>query len=144
MTAGRTRFMATSTILGCRRTYKILTVSRYPDKATLMVKRLAEKMNDKYTLIHVANCERVEEVSFRVRDLQPDMLVWSSTWTPEQVDAICDIARKLDPNVDLCGLPEEMPSQKSVDVILARMKTKGLSAANSVPGTPVSAGMSAQ
>lgn len=57
----------------------------------MMVRRLAENLSDRYIVIHAANCERgcsgfflsghqltplgIDEVKFRVRDLQPDMLV---------------------------------------------------------------------
>lgn len=44
--------------MGSRRPYKLVTVSRYPEKATIMVKRLAEMLNDRYMVIHAANCER--------------------------------------------------------------------------------------
>lgn len=85
-----TRIM--STALGSRQPFKLITVSRYPEKATLMVKKIAESLDDKYIFIHAANCEceylvansdslslwlvaDVDEVKFRVRDIQPDMLV---------------------------------------------------------------------
>lgn len=93
-----------------------------------MVKRLAEIYADKYIIIHAANCERIEEVRFRVRDLQPDMLVWSSSWTPDQVEIICTTARQLKADVDMCGLPEDSPSQKSVDVLMLRLKQGGSTA----------------
>ena len=136
--------MSTPSSIGSRRPYKLVTVSRHPEKATLMVKRLAEVMDDRYIVIHAANCESessaasrgtprarlmsagVEEVRFRVRDLQPDMLCWSSSWTAEQVEAICATARLLKADVDMCGLPEESPSQKSVDTILLRLKTNAI------------------
>ncbi|KAK5952329.1 hypothetical protein OHC33_006802 [Knufia fluminis] len=112
--------MSTST--GYRRPYKIVTVSKHPEKATMMVRRLAENLSDRYIVIHAANCERIDEVKFRVRDLQPDMLVWSSSWTPDQVELIRSITKQLKADVDMCGLPEDSPSQKSVDLLLLRMK----------------------
>lgn len=50
--------MTMSKSMGSRRPYKLVTVSRYPEKATIMVKRLAEMLNDRYMVIHAANCER--------------------------------------------------------------------------------------
>lgn len=108
--------------MGSRRPYKLVTVSRYPEKATIMVKRLAEMLNDRYMVIHAANCEHLEEVNFRVRDLQPDMLVWSSSWTPEQVEFICTVTRRLKADVDMYGLPEDSPSEVSVDALLLRLR----------------------
>lgn len=92
-----------------------------------MVKKIAESLDDKYIFIHAANCEYVDEVKFRVRDIQPDMLVWSSSWTPEQVETICTVSRTLKADVDLCGLPEDSPSQKSVDLISSRLKSLPMS-----------------
>lgn len=40
------------------RPYKVVTVSRHPEKSAIMVKRLAEMLSDKYVVIHAANCER--------------------------------------------------------------------------------------
>ena len=40
------------------RPYKLVTVSRHPEKASIMVKRLAEMLGDKYVVIHAANCDR--------------------------------------------------------------------------------------
>lgn len=77
-------------------------------------------------VIHAANCEHIEEVKFRVRDLQPDMLVWSSSWTPDQVEIICATTKKLKADVDMCGLLEDPPTQKSVDALLLRMKNDGV------------------
>lgn len=51
-----TRIM--STALGSRQPFKLITVSRYPEKATLMVKKIAEALDDRYIFIHAANCER--------------------------------------------------------------------------------------
>lgn len=54
----RVHIMTMSKSMGSRRPYKLVTVSRYPEKATIMVKRLAEMLNDRYMVIHAANCER--------------------------------------------------------------------------------------
>lgn len=66
----------------------------------------------------------VEEVAFRVRDLQPDLLVWTSSWTDTEVDTIRKIARTLNPTLDMYGLPEEIPDKESVDTILKRLRMK--------------------
>ncbi|KAK5089263.1 hypothetical protein LTR70_006858 [Exophiala xenobiotica] len=97
-----TRLGVMSSSLGYLRPYKLVTVSKHPEKATIMVKRLAEMLDDRYIVIHAANCERIEEVKFRVRDLEPDML--------------------LKADVDMCALPEDSPSEKSADLLLLRMK----------------------
>lgn len=159
----RIRVMPLPTSMGSRRPYKLVTVSRYPEKASNMVRRLAEVLDDRFMVIHAANCERtwssvppsvvsrlttidLEEINFRVRDLQPDMLVctpllfrtlartttcagetdnrqvWSSSWTPEQVDFIRAVTKRLKADVDMYGLPEDSPSDLSVDALLLRLK----------------------
>lgn len=56
--------------------FQILTVSTAPEHATRMLRRVSLRIGDKSILIiHAANCESVEEVAFRVRDLQPEMIV---------------------------------------------------------------------
>lgn len=57
-TMTRVHIMSLSNSIGSRRPYKLVTVSRYPDKATIMVKRLAEMLDDRFLVIHAANCER--------------------------------------------------------------------------------------
>lgn len=117
-----TRLGIMSSSLRSLRPYKLVTVSKHPEKATIMVKRLAEMLSGRYIVIHAANCERIDEVNFRVRDLEPDMLVWSSSWTQDQVDIICAITRQLKADVDMCALPEDTPSENSADLLLRRMK----------------------
>lgn len=53
-----TRLGVMSSSLGYLRLYKLVTVSKHPEKATIMVKRLAEMLDDRYIVIHAANCER--------------------------------------------------------------------------------------
>lgn len=82
------------------RPYKLITVSRNSENATNIVKALVDMLSDGHCIIHAANCEStskylafvrkliwegLDEVRFRMRDLQPDMLVgtpelWKREW----------------------------------------------------------------
>ena len=59
------------------RPYKLITVSRDSDKATKMVRALAEVLGDRHCIIHAANCESKWQKS-----------CWTSSLTWEGLDEI--------------------------------------------------------
>lgn len=74
--------------------YRLVTVNTAPERARRLIARLVEALQDRYTIIHVDNCESnqikipqaysslhadsdtaIEEVEPKVKQHQPDLLV---------------------------------------------------------------------
>lgn len=52
-----------------------MTVNNVPERAKRLIGRVVEGLKDRYTIIHVANCDSLDGVEATVREHKPDILV---------------------------------------------------------------------
>ena len=57
--------------------YRLVTVNNAPERAKRLIGRVVESLKDRYTIIHVANCDSLDLVESTVKEYQPDVLVCS-------------------------------------------------------------------
>ena len=55
--------------------YRLVTVNTAPDRARRKVGQAVEALRDHYTVEHVANSERIEQVTLAVSETQPNICV---------------------------------------------------------------------
>ena len=57
--------------------FRVLTVNKVPERAYRLVGRIVNDLqrDNKLLLEHVGNCASIDEVSFKVESLHPDILV---------------------------------------------------------------------
>ena len=57
--------------------YRLVTVNDAPERAKRLIGRVIEALKDRYTIIHVANCDSLDLVEKTVTEYRPDVLVCS-------------------------------------------------------------------
>ena len=55
--------------------YRLVTVNNAPERAKRLIGRVVENLKDRYTIIHVANCDALDLVEATVKEHKPDVLV---------------------------------------------------------------------
>ena len=55
--------------------YKLVTVNKAPERAKRLIGQMSEALKDRYTIIHSANCETIDQVSPTVQQIEPQLLV---------------------------------------------------------------------
>ncbi|OJJ43254.1 hypothetical protein ASPZODRAFT_146275 [Penicilliopsis zonata CBS 506.65] len=98
--------------------FRLVTVNTAPERAKRLIGRLIEALKDRYTIIHEANCEKIEEVAPTVTKLKPDVLFSASMWTAEEAQQIHSIAREIVPNIKLHAIPTGLQVEKGPDAIV--------------------------
>ncbi|KAF4995355.1 hypothetical protein F66182_16402 [Fusarium sp. NRRL 66182] len=98
--------------------YRLVTVNTAPERAKRLIGRLVEALKDRYTIIHVDNCETIEEVEPKVTEHQPDVLFCASMWTAEQSAAIFETARKIRPGIKTHAIPHGLQVERGPDAIV--------------------------
>ncbi|KAF3402780.1 hypothetical protein DPV78_004190 [Talaromyces pinophilus] len=98
--------------------YRLVTVNTAPERAKRLIGRMVEALKDRYTIIHVDNCETIEEVEPKVTEHQPDVLFCASMWTAEQSTAIFETARKLRPDIKTHAIPHGLQVERGPDAIV--------------------------
>ncbi|OGM45727.1 hypothetical protein ABOM_005397 [Aspergillus bombycis] len=107
--------------------FRLVTVNTAPDRARRLIGRVVEALKDRYTIIHEANCETIEEVGPKVEALMPDVLVGipvvlspfsASMWTDEQAHLIHSIARGIKPDIKTHAIPEGLQVERGPDAIV--------------------------
>ncbi|RAL13206.1 uncharacterized protein BO97DRAFT_477437 [Aspergillus homomorphus CBS 101889] len=98
--------------------FRLVTVNTAPERAKRLIGRLIEALKDRYTIIHVDNCEKIEEVEPKVREHMPDVLFSASMWTAEQAQEIHAIARSINPTIKLHAIPEGLQVERGPDAIV--------------------------
>ncbi|PGH27559.1 hypothetical protein AJ80_00801 [Polytolypa hystricis UAMH7299] len=98
--------------------FKLVTVNTAPERASRLIGRMVEALKDKYTIIHAANCETIDEVAPKVTEIQPDVLFCASMWTAEQAEQIQSIARSIRPNIKTHVIPHGLQVEKGPDAIV--------------------------
>ena len=56
-------------------TYRLVTVNKVPERAKRLIGQMSEALKDRYTIIHSANCETIDQVSSTVQEVEPQLLV---------------------------------------------------------------------
>ncbi|KAL2004840.1 hypothetical protein VTN00DRAFT_3113 [Thermoascus crustaceus] len=104
--------------------FRLVTVNTAPERAFRLIGRVTEALRDKYTIIHAANCEKIEEVEPKVKEIQPDLLFCASMWTAEQAAEIQSIARTLRPGIKTHAIPHGLQVEKGPDAIVEYLVEK--------------------
>ncbi|KIY00006.1 uncharacterized protein Z520_04643 [Fonsecaea multimorphosa CBS 102226] len=102
--------------------YRLVTVNTAPERAKRLIGRVTEELKDQYTIQHLANCESIDEVEGKVKEIQPDVLFCASMWTPEESSKIQQIARSIVPDIKTHAIPEGLQVQKGPDAVVEYLK----------------------
>ncbi|KAL4884396.1 hypothetical protein BJY04DRAFT_7665 [Aspergillus karnatakaensis] len=98
--------------------FTLVTVNTAPERAKRLIGRLVEALKDQYTIVHVDNCENIEQVAPKVTEHQPDVLFSASMWSPEEAQQIHSIARSIKPNIKLHAIPQGLQVERGPDAIV--------------------------
>ncbi|PKY05886.1 hypothetical protein P168DRAFT_303588 [Aspergillus campestris IBT 28561] len=98
--------------------YHLVTVNTAPERAKRLIGRVADALKDRYTIIHVDNCENIEEVRPKVTQHMPEVLFSASMWSDEQAQEIHQIAREVNPNIKLHALPPGLQVERGPDAVV--------------------------
>ncbi|KAJ5390873.1 uncharacterized protein N7496_001941 [Penicillium cataractarum] len=98
--------------------FRLVTVNTAPERAKRLIGRVAESLKDRYTIIHVDNCDAIDQVEDKVKEHQPDVLFSASMWTDEEAKQIHDIARSIVPNIKLHAIPTGLQVERGPDAIV--------------------------
>ncbi|KAL2812102.1 hypothetical protein BJX63DRAFT_432912 [Aspergillus granulosus] len=104
--------------------FRLVTVNTAPERAKRLIGRMAEGLKDRYTIIHVDNCEKIEEVAAKVTEHNPDVLFSASMWTAEQAAEIQAIARSIRPDIKLHAIPTGLQVERGPDAIVEYLLEK--------------------
>ncbi|KAI8996600.1 hypothetical protein BD414DRAFT_534287 [Trametes punicea] len=97
---------------------KLVTVNTAPERARKLIGRVVEDMKDRYTIVHAANVEKVEDVRPTLEKEQPDLLFTASMWTPDQAQEIVSIAKETVPHIKTFSLPFGLQVAKGPDAVV--------------------------
>ncbi|OJT09781.1 hypothetical protein TRAPUB_13740 [Trametes pubescens] len=101
---------------------KLVTVNTAPERAKRLVGRVVEDLKDRFTIVHVANVERIEDVRATVAREQPNLLFTASMWTAEQAQEIVAIARDVIPDIKTFNIPFGLQVEKGPDAVVQYIK----------------------
>ncbi|PMD65445.1 uncharacterized protein K444DRAFT_640349 [Hyaloscypha bicolor E] len=104
--------------------YKLCTVNTVPERAKRVVGRLIEDVKDTYTITHVENAERLEDVKSMCERNHPDILFAASMWTQEESDEIQRIARETVPGIKTMAIPQGLQVEKGPDGVVEFLKER--------------------
>ncbi|KAK2008887.1 hypothetical protein LZ32DRAFT_608996 [Colletotrichum eremochloae] len=104
--------------------YKLVTVNTAPERAKRLIGRVVEEVKDRYTIEHVANCEKIDEVEGKVTEHQPDIIFCASMWTVEEADQILKIARSVKPDIKSHVIPHGLQVEKGPDAVVEHVVEK--------------------
>ncbi|KAK4619393.1 hypothetical protein CLAFUW4_10861 [Fulvia fulva] len=102
--------------------YKLVTVNTAPERAYRLVGRLVEALKDEYTILHVTNVERIEDVEPAVQQYKPDILFCASMWTSEQAAEIQTIARKVRPDIATYAIPHGLQVKEGPGAVVEHLQ----------------------
>ncbi|OXV06611.1 hypothetical protein Egran_05620 [Elaphomyces granulatus] len=104
--------------------FRLITVNTAPERAKRLTGRMIEILKDRYTIVHLDNCERIEEVEVKVKEHQPDLLFCASMWTPEQTADIQATAKQLRPGIKTHAIPHGLQVERGPDAIVEYLVEK--------------------
>ncbi|KZT07259.1 uncharacterized protein LAESUDRAFT_651747 [Laetiporus sulphureus 93-53] len=103
---------------------KLITVNTAPERARRLIGRIVEDVKDRYTIVHLDNVERIEDVKAALEREKPDLLFTASMWTPEQAQEIVAIAKETVPGIKTFSLPYGFQVEKGPDAVVEFIKEK--------------------
>ncbi|KAF2638536.1 hypothetical protein P280DRAFT_404682 [Massarina eburnea CBS 473.64] len=98
--------------------FTLVTVNTAPERAKRLIGRMVEGLSERYTIIHVDNCDTIEQVSPKVRQHQPNILFSASMWSPEQAQKIHEIAQRERPAIKTHAIPQGLQVERGPDAIV--------------------------
>ncbi|KAJ5644011.1 uncharacterized protein N7484_006518 [Penicillium longicatenatum] len=98
--------------------FRLVTVNTAPERAKRLIGRVADILKDRYEIIHVDNCDSIDQVEAKVKEHQPNVLFSASMWTDEQAKQIHEIARSIVPDIKLHAIPEGLQVKYGPDAIV--------------------------
>ncbi|KAF4332798.1 hypothetical protein FBEOM_13396 [Fusarium beomiforme] len=101
--------------------WRLVTVNTAPERAKLLIGRVADALRDRYDIQHVANCTSIDEVEDTVKEYQPNILFSASMWTADESARIHQIARSVVPDIKLYGIPEGLQVKYGPDAIVEHL-----------------------
>ncbi|EFY85753.1 hypothetical protein MAC_08223 [Metarhizium acridum CQMa 102] len=101
--------------------YRLVTVNTAPERAKRLVGRTTEALKDRYTIEHVANCERIDEVESKVQEYQPDLVFCASMWTSDEANQILSTARSVKPDIKTHIIPHGLQVERGPDAIVEHL-----------------------
>jgi len=103
------------------KTYRLVTVNTAPERAKRLVGRTIEALKDRYSIEHVDNCEKIDEVEAKVKQHRPDVLFCASMWSKEEAEQILSIARSVKPDIKTHVIPHGSQVEKGPDAIVEHL-----------------------
>ncbi|RJE22755.1 hypothetical protein PHISCL_04900 [Aspergillus sclerotialis] len=98
--------------------FRLVTVNKAPERAKRLIGRVSDILKDRYIIIHEANCEKIEEVGPKVKELMPDVLFSASMWTDEEAQQIHSTAKLIKPDIKLHAIPTGLQVERGPDAIV--------------------------
>ncbi|OSD04773.1 hypothetical protein PYCCODRAFT_1475848 [Trametes coccinea BRFM310] len=98
---------------------RLVTVNTAPERAKRLIGRVVEDLRDRYTIVHAANVEKIEDVRPTLEKEQPNLLFTASMWTPDQARDIVAIANDTVPGIKTFSLPFGLQVEKGPDAVVA-------------------------
>ncbi|CCM06967.1 uncharacterized protein FIBRA_09281 [Fibroporia radiculosa] len=98
--------------------FRLVTVNTTPERAKRLIGRVAEGVKDRYTIVHAANADNIDDVKPTLEREQPDVLFTASMWTPEQAQEIVTIAKQTVPGIKTFSIPYGLHNERGPDAIV--------------------------
>ncbi|CZS92715.1 uncharacterized protein RAG0_03239 [Rhynchosporium agropyri] len=104
--------------------FKLCTVNTVPERAKRLVGRVVEEVKEEYTILHVENAERIEDVKAMCERNKPDVLFCASMWTKDESDEIQRIAKETVPGIKTMAIPQGLQVENGPDAVVEYLKEK--------------------
>ncbi|KAI0730656.1 hypothetical protein C8Q76DRAFT_669281 [Earliella scabrosa] len=102
--------------------YKLVTVNTAPERARRLIGRVVEDVKERYTVKHVANVDKLEDVRAALEKERPDILFTASMWTPEESQHIVQVAKETVSGIRTFSLPFGLQAEKGPDAVVEYIK----------------------
>ncbi|KAH8816046.1 hypothetical protein F5884DRAFT_206334 [Xylogone sp. PMI_703] len=102
--------------------FRLVTVNTVPERAKLIVGRVAEAVKEEWIIDHIENAEKIEEVKAICERQRPDVLFCASMWTKEESDKIQQIARETVPGIKTWAAPQGLQAKIGPDGMVELLK----------------------
>ncbi|KAM0489616.1 hypothetical protein ACHAP8_012411 [Fusarium lateritium] len=104
--------------------FRLVTVNTAPERAKRLIGRLIVELQDDYEIIHVDNCQSIDEVIPKVTEHKPDVLFSASMWSPEEAQQIHAMAKSIVPDIKLHAIPTGLQAERGPDAIVEYLVEK--------------------
>ncbi|KAF9772194.1 hypothetical protein IL306_010120 [Fusarium sp. DS 682] len=104
--------------------FRLVTVNTAPERAKRLIGRLITELQDDYEIIHVDNCQIIDEVVPKVTEHKPNVLFSASMWSPEEAQQIHSLAKSIVPDIKLHAIPTGLQVERGPDAIVEYLVEK--------------------